>query len=242
MRADPPSEADGRVERTEGVVRVVGKEGWILYSSLDTLTAPAAVETQTAFFRARRMKVEWKLFGHDRPPELPQLLARAGYVAEPSETLMVFDLEDGLPVGPDVPGVQVAAVTDGNGLAAAVAVSQGAFGPHDGWATDDFASRLSDPSLTILVAYADGRPICSGRLEMPVGRSFASLWGGGTVPDWRKRGVYQLLTARRAEIARGRGYRFLTVDALPTSRPILERLGFVPLTEMTGWVLDPAPG
>ena len=47
------------------------------------------------------------------------------------------------------------------------------------------------------------------------------------------------LVARRAEEARRRGYRFLTTDARETSRPILERGGFVPLTGITGWVLRP---
>ena len=47
---------------------------------------------------------------------------------------------------------------------------------------------------------------------------------------------------RRAEIAREAGYRFLYVDALPTSRPILERLGFVPIPPPTPFVLRRAAG
>jgi hypothetical protein len=43
--------------------------------------------------------------------------------------------------------------------------------------------------------------------------------------------------AKRAELARERGYRWLYSDALPTSRPILERLGFVPITTTTPFTI-----
>jgi hypothetical protein len=45
----------------------------------------------------------------------------------------------------------------------------------------------------------------------------------------------------RARLARARGYRFLQVDALPTSLPILERLGFVQLTTTRPYVLAARP-
>jgi hypothetical protein len=41
----------------------------------------------------------------------------------------------------------------------------------------------------------------------------------------------------RAALARERGYRWLYSDSLPTSRPILERLGFVAITTTTPFVL-----
>jgi Acetyltransferase (GNAT) family. len=61
-----------------------------------------------------------------------------------------------------------------------------------------------------------------------------------TLPEFRGRGLYKATVARRAELARERGYRWLYVDALPTSRPILERLGFVALTTTTPFVIPAA--
>jgi GNAT superfamily N-acetyltransferase len=70
-------------------------------------------------------------------------------------------------------------------------------------------------------------------VEFSEGTDFASLWGGGTLPAWRGRGVFRSLVAYRADLARARGIRYLQVDATPESRPILKRLGFVELATTT---------
>lgn len=59
------------------------------------------------------------------------------------------------------------------------------------------------------------------------------------------RGIYRALVAHRARIAAERGYRYLQVDASSESRPILHRLGFVPLSTTTPYTYRPhtaAPG
>ena len=61
-----------------------------------------------------------------------------------------------------------------------------------------------------------------------------------TLPEYRGRGLYRATVAKRAELARERGYRWLYSDALPTSRPILERLGFVAITTTTPFVTTSA--
>ena len=72
--------------------------------------------------------------------------------------------------------------------------------------------------------------------ELHDGTEFASLWGGGTVPAWRGRGVFRALVAHRAALAAARGCRYLQVDASDDSRPILQRLGFVQLAVTTPFV------
>ena len=81
--------------------------------------------------------------------------------------------------------------------------------------------------------WPDETPIAAGRVEFHPGTDFASLWGGGTLPAWRGRGVFRALVAHRAALASARGFRYLQVDASPDSRPILERLGFVELATTT---------
>ena len=48
-------------------------------------------------------------------------------------------------------------------------------------------------------------PISAGRVEFHHGTDFASLWGGGTLPAWRGRGVFRSLVAHRAALAAARG-------------------------------------
>ncbi len=92
----------------------------------------------------------------------------------------------------------------------------------------------------MVVAMAGDQPICSARIEFLPGSSFASLWGGGTLPGWRGRGIYRALIAYRARLAAARGYRYLYVDASPDSQPILARLGFSRLAVTTPYTWDPS--
>ena len=73
-------------------------------------------------------------------------------------------------------------------------------------------------------AFADGEPVAiAGVVFTPLG---GFLVGGGTHPDWRGRGAYRSLVRARWDEAARRGVPLLAVHARPTSRPILERLGF----------------
>jgi GNAT superfamily N-acetyltransferase len=237
MRRDPIPDPGSRVEFAGPVVRVVGKDSYVIFSDLDEANARPVVEAQVRYFAGSEGDVEWKVFGHDRPANLEAFLAAAGFVPDEPETLVVFDLGRSLPAGARPTGVEVRRVTDVAGLRDAASANDAAFhreGAHD---LARWTERLGDPAQELFVAYADGVPVAMGRLELPPRRSFASLWGGGTSPAYRHRGIYRSLVATRAAFAKGHGYRFLTVDARETSRPILERLGFVPLTSTRGWIL-----
>lgn len=95
--------------------------------------------------------------------------------------------------------------------------------------------------MAAFVAMAGETPVCSGRVEFHRGTDFASLWGGGTLPAYRRRGVYRALVARRARLAAERGARYLLVDASDESQPILEHLGFARLTTTTPYMRRAAP-
>jgi GNAT superfamily N-acetyltransferase len=66
------------------------------------------------------------------------------------------------------------------------------------------------------------------------------LWGGATLREWRGRGIYRALVFRRAQLAAERRRRYLEVDASTGSRPILERLGFLPITQTRPYVWSPS--
>lgn len=255
MRIEPPPDEPGvRYEHAGSVVRAVGAWNGIVFSRLTASNADRVIAEQAAFFRAVANEpgpggadartLEWKVYGHDRPADLGARLAAAGFEPDEPETLMVFDLDEELRgearADASVPEVAIRRVTDAAGLADAIAAARAAFDRDEAWQAariHQFGSRLTDPAFAFYAAYADGRPVASARAELPAGRSFAGLWGGGTIAEYRGRGIYRALVRARAKKARRRGYRYLRVDARETSRPILERLGFVPLTGIVEWRL-----
>ncbi|WP_081237509.1 GNAT family N-acetyltransferase [Streptomyces viridosporus] len=240
-----PDGPDARVERTGGVVRQTAPEyGWngVLWSALDETDADAAIAEQIAHFTALGREFEWKLYGHDRPADLGQRLAAAGFTPEPEETLMVGEITD-LRLDTGTPeGIRVVPVTDRAGADLVADVHEKAFGADASRLRRQLLARLSaDPGTVVaVVALADGEPVGAARMEPVPGTPFTGLWGGGTVPAWRGRGVYRALVAHRARVAADRGHRYLQVDASDRSRPILERLGFAPLTTTTPYVYVPA--
>jgi GNAT superfamily N-acetyltransferase len=91
--------------------------------------------------------------------------------------------------------------------------------------------------LSVHVAAVDGEPASIGWIDFSPGKPFSGLWGGSTRAPLRRRGLYTALVASRVREARARGVRYLTIDALPTSRPIALRHGFVALCVTAPYVL-----
>ena len=181
------------------------------------------VEPLVARMRELPGHVEWKYYSHDGP-ELRERLVAAGLEPEDEETVVVADAAS---IPPPPPDVELRVVTDEFvDLAARV-----------------FGNRFELPEKAVaVVAVVDGQAVSGGRVDFEDGVEFAGLFGGSTLPEFRGRGLYRATVAKRAELARERGYRWLYVDALPTSRPILERVGFVPITTTTPFVIPAATG
>ncbi len=236
MRRHPAPDRGSRVEVDNQVTRVVADgPGWsgVVWSDLAENDADVVIAAQIERFSSIRGGWEWKWYSYDRPIDLPERLQAAGFVPDAAEALLVaevagLELDQAPP-----PGVELLPVVDQDGADDLVAVHDEVFGGnHSGIGRALLASLDADPSsVAAVVAKADGVPVAAGRVEFPPGRDFASLWGGGTLPAWRGRGVFRSLVTYRAALARKRGYRYLQVDASPDSQPILERLGFVRLAE-----------
>jgi GNAT superfamily N-acetyltransferase len=239
MRADPPRAIGVRHERDGSIVRSGGLWNVVEYWRLSEADVDDAVAQQAARARAAGAELEWKVYDHDGPPRIGRVLEREGFLADPRETFMVFDLAQGVPVSGRAEEFDVREIVDEAGVGDFVAVADVAFGRDNREKAAVYVRSLGDPALRLFVVYGGREPISAGRLQMPEARSFASMWGGCTVPSQRGRGMYRALVSHRAREARRCGYRYLTVDAADASRPILERLGFVPLTGITGYVLRP---
>jgi GNAT superfamily N-acetyltransferase len=234
------SERDGPVRRM-----FTGHRGMVEYRSVAHL-APAELDAliarQRDVFAALGAPVEWKWHAHDRPADLPERLRAAGFQPEERETVVVGPV-DPLAAGPvAVPeGVRLRVVTGRADLERIADMESEVWSEPRGRLADGLAAELAaDPeALTIMVAEAGGTVVSAGWVRYSPGTGFASLWGGATLAAWRRKGIYRALVAARAKLAQERGYRYLQVDASDNSRPILERLGFVVLTETVPYVFTP---
>ena len=245
-RSVRPDGSGARIEADRFVVRWVGAadQGWsgIAWSGLGAADADAVIADQMAFFAARGEKFEWKLYDYDQPPDLSRRLLAAGFAAEGEESLMVTEVAT-VPTQVTLPpGLRLLPVTDEAGIGLLADVHERVFGTGSSRLRRSLAAQLHQcpEDMAMVVAMAGDQPVCSARIEFLPGTSFASLWGGGTLPGWRGQGIYRALIAYRAQLAAARGYRYLYVNASPDSQPILARLGFSRLARTTPYVWDPS--
>jgi GNAT superfamily N-acetyltransferase len=226
-------ESDATSSLTRYTVRAIGSENaWagIVYYSFPVEKTEAVIDGEIEFFGNLHREFEWKVYSHDQPQGLLAELRRRGFRIGDEGALMIRDLHEPAP-GPTpslTPGTTVAPVTDAQGVTNFLAV-EAAIWPASENMRDRLLATLNDPAQRELafVAYEDRIPIGCGRVTVPRGSRFAGLWGGAVLPTSRGKGVYrELLAARIKHVLRFDSIRFLRVDALPTSKPILEKYGF----------------
>jgi GNAT superfamily N-acetyltransferase len=200
----------------------------VISSSLTNDTADAAIVEQVEHYRALGVGFEWKVFSHDTPADMVERLTRQRFVVGPCEAVMVLGLAEApewvnAPVSHEV--VRLERVEQVEIFRAAAGEI---FGKDYGFTARQLcdAIRAGSKQHVGYVAMCDGTPAGVGRLYTHPDSVFGGLYGGGTLSPFRGRGVYRALVTARARDARALGAKYLMVDALPTSRPILERLGF----------------
>lgn len=236
-----------RRETAPGVVRHVHPDpsrlSFIVYSQLDAAKADQVIQEQIRWYReeVNGAGLEWKTYDHDTPPDLQERLAAHGFQAEEREALLVLDLE----ACPDVYLQPVTAdirrVTNEEDFRQIAALKEAVYGGNFDWLVAHLRESVAaqPDGWSIYMIPADGVPAAAAWISFPPRSQFAGLWGGSTRPGYRNQGLYTALVAVRAQEAIRRGYRFLTVDASPMSRPILEKRGFQLLTYTTPFVWKP---
>ena len=242
LRTDAETPSAIRVDRL-GPLRLVtfaGGRGFITYADLacaDAATVLCWVTEALAYYREQPeiTRVEWKTRGHDVAPGLHESLVQNGFAPDESESIMIGETRL-LAVDVALPeGVSLRRVSSETDVRAMCVMESLAFGDDDAdEMTRALLHRLGlDDGMELWVAEADGQMISAGRLEPVAGTEFAGLWGGATLPQWRRRGVYRALTAARARSALSLGKSFLHSDSTEFSRPILERSGLVEVSTTT---------
>jgi hypothetical protein len=243
--AETPSAVSVTVLGPLRLVTFAGGRGFITYQSLGGADA-AEIRRLTgqalAHYQAdlEITTVEWKARGHDHAPGLHESLLRHGFAAGEPESVMIGEARL---LAVDVPlpgGVTLRQVTGEEDVLAMCAMTMRAFGEPPAEAQEMAVAllrRLSrDDGMELWVAEAGGQVVSAGRIEPVPGTEFAGIWGGCTLLEWRKRGVYRALTAVRARSALRLGKTLINSDSTEDSRPILERYGFLKVTTTTPYL------
>ena len=233
---------DGPLVRCSG-----GFQGFVNYRDLAGVEGDdlqALIDRTVAHYRARGESFEWKTHSHDLPADLTHRLLAAGFVPEERETVVVAQAAR-MATDPVLPaGVALREVVGSDDLRRIAAMETEVWGDKSrDWLADDLAARIEagPDEITVLIAEAGDLAVSAAWLVRNPGTEFAGLWGGATLAAWRGQGIYKALIARRAQLAVADGVHYLQVDASEASRPILERLGFTPITTTTPYIWTPQP-
>lgn len=218
-------EVDGQVVRH---INVVGEDGFVIYTHLDETSIDDAITAQIARYQSISQDFEWKVYDYDPPKDLIERLRQRGFEIGDPEALLVLELDNATHLIEHSVPSSVVRVSVPEQIDELVDLENAV------WKSDHviFGESLKQElreypeKLSIYYSY-EGEQLAAGAwIYFHERSSFASLWGGATRPDFRKRGHYTNILAARAQEANARGFKLLTVDASPMSRPILEKFGF----------------
>jgi hypothetical protein len=209
-------------------------------SSWHFVTSPAltadhavdAIDAELAHHARIGKSFEWKVYAHDPLPDLKERLAARGFTISQLEAVLVFDLSRPPFWESDLDTCVVKRVETAADVETYSRVSADIFGrpfTFEGELAE--AIRSGSSETRGYVVWHGDQPVSVGRLYTHKDSWFGGCYGGGTREGFRGRGFYRALVAARAADAKAGGARYLLVDALPMSRPILERLGFERVTD-----------
>ncbi|WP_245804815.1 GNAT family N-acetyltransferase [Halobacillus hunanensis] len=227
-------------EVTEHLVRHVAKQknekGFIICSHVNAENAAEIIDYELDYFNNLDQEFEWKVYSYDQPHNLKNLLIQKGFEMEEEEALMVLELNKQHHLITRPASVFVEEIRDMEGIEEIIALENTIWGePHNELGEKLWRDKQNDPdSLFLYGVYDKGFLVSAAWMYIEPNSSFASLWGGSTLPSQRGKGYYTALLAVRAKQAYGCGRKYLTADARPMSRPILEKYGFACLAYTYG--------
>jgi len=236
-----------RREITPNVVRHIDAfdsgEGIISYSQLNEINVDETIREQVSYFENIRQDFEWKLYDYDRPASLKERLGLYGFTIEEAEAIMVLDLEEAPEILWQPMHHNVQQIVNPERLVDVQSVEQEVRDEDASWVLHFLGNALRNypEHMSVYVAYVNEQPASAAWIYFPEHSQFASLWGGATISSFRKQGLFTALLTARAREAKARHVRYLTVDAMSMSRPILEKLGFemIALSYPCKWKINP---
>jgi GNAT superfamily N-acetyltransferase len=200
----------------------------------------AKVDKALAPFKDRRVPMMWHTGPSTRPTDLGQRLVARGLVLAESEPGMAADLL-ALRDDPLVPtGLKIERVDDARKLEMWVTAFARAFALPDALREPTFEVELElgleqDQPRRLYLGLMAGQPVASSIVFL--GAGVAGVYGVGTVPEARRRGIGTAMARVPLLQARALGYRIATLHASPMGLESYRRLGFEEYCVLDRYVL-----
>lgn len=243
-RLDFERRSSGELSRHGEVVRersLDGTECLIVYSHFGTTReVDEVIHNEISLAEERKYILEWKVYDHDTPLNLKDRLLAAGLEAGPIESLMVLPIKEEALAAFEAPAYDLRRIDD-SGLDDVAAISReiGRTNVDEEKRRLALTLREAPDQMSVYVAYIDGEAVACGRIHFKENSQFAELCGGRTRASHRNQGLYTALVAARLKEALERNRKYIVVDALPTSEPILLKRGFQFVTHTQPFVYHP---
>jgi hypothetical protein len=209
-----------------------GKNCDIAYTNHSENEIDAVIKREIEAARSAPYELEWKVYGHDQPLCLGERLSAAGFEAGDIEQFMVFRAsEEALGQFGDMTA-EIRRVTRSADLRDYQMICEEVSGKSRQKEIGRYGDMLENhpESMSVYVAYVDGEPATCGRIYFHKDSKFAGIYGGQTREQFRNRGLFTQIVAVRIREALSRGVTYVSIDALPTSEPILRKRGFEIIT------------
>ena len=101
-------------------------------------------------------------------------------------------------------------------------------------------NMVDEQTETLIRDRVNNKPVAFAASIMDKINDLVILLGAGTLPEYRGKGIYSSLVARRLEDAKNIGMHAAIIQAVKhTSAPICEKLGFRTVCEIDFYIYSP---
>ena len=213
---------------TDHVVRFIYPDkygSFITYFNSKGCDPSKIIRDEIQYFQCLEKNFEWKIYSTDTTENIGELLVQHGFSQGEVESFLVLDLDQ---FRDTISEWVCTRVTTQQGVDDTVSVSENVWNENLSHQRQYLLNqlKLNPKFISIYCVYHEGQAVASARIEFSESSPFAGIWGGATLKEYRKKGLYQALLNVRAKEAIERGYKYLTIDASDMSRPIAEKHGF----------------
>jgi len=227
---------EARKEITNHVVRFIRKApgmNFVGFTFANERQLDHVIDHELEYFAPMNQPFTWKVYEHDLLPGIEEKLSARGFVGDGGDAVMVLDIKHAQPALFQPVTADIRRIDTREGLQDVIHVLDKVWGGNNTWVNDRLGSHLQIPGyLSVYVAYVEDQPASIAWTYFPRG-SFATLFAGSTIAEYRKQGLYTSLLGTRLNEIRQRGYRFAVVEAGSMSKPIVAKHGFQQLTTVS---------